>query len=132
MHPADIKAHLAKAGTSQSAIARSLTGRTTGEHLTPGAVWLVIHGLARSERIAAAISKAIQLPVRDIFPGRYLSLEKMQAIEARGGFAAVLKGSAGQANAKRNPAVTKPALQTGGVPPAVAPKSTRRAAVKRS
>lgn len=129
MHPADIKAHLAKAGLSQSAIARSLTGRATGEHLTPGAVWLVIHGLARSERIASAISKALQLPVRDIFPGRYPSLEKMQAIEARGGFAAVLKGSATQANAKRNPTPAGATRQTGGVP---SPITTRRPAAKRA
>lgn len=121
MHPADIKAGLAKAGSSQSVIARGLVGRT-GQTLTPGAVWLVIHGLARSERIARAISEVLQVPVRDIFPGRYPALEKMQAIEARGGFAAVLRGPVAQRNPQGRMADTH---QGGGAKPLA-----KRAAVK--
>lgn len=74
MHPADIKAAIEKAGSSQAAIARSLLGKG-GKPITSGAVYLVIKGSSRSERIAAAISQVTGLPVSVLWPGRYPELE---------------------------------------------------------
>lgn len=64
MHPADIKAALAKAGKTQVAIARGL-----GVH--PVTVNQVIKGRCRSARIAAAIARATKVKLNDLWPGVY-------------------------------------------------------------
>lgn len=74
MHPADIKASLAKAGFKQSDLARAMK-------VTQPAVHLVIKGVTKSERIAARISAAAGLPVKQLWPGKYPRLEKLQALK---------------------------------------------------
>jgi lambda repressor-like predicted transcriptional regulator len=64
MHPADIKAALEKANTSQIQIARELKVSDT-------AVNHVIYGRATSRRIASLISKKTGLPLSVLWPGRY-------------------------------------------------------------
>lgn len=75
MHPADIKASIAKAGLRQSELARRLK-------VTQPAIHLVIKGSTKSRRIAVAISKVTGVPVKVLWPGKYPDLEKHQAIEA--------------------------------------------------
>lgn len=75
MHPADIKASLAKAGYRQFELARELK-------VTQAAVHLVIRGATKSKRIASAISRVTKQPVRLLWPGKYPDLEKLQAIQA--------------------------------------------------
>lgn len=75
MHPADIKASLAKAGFKQSDLARAMK-------VTQPAVHLVIKGATKSERIAERISAAAGLPVKQLWPGKYPRLEKLQALQA--------------------------------------------------
>lgn len=86
MHPADIKASLEKAGEHQTSLAARLK-------VTRAAVHLVLKGKSKSQRIAEAISRATGTPVKDLWPGKYPALEKHQAIQARGGRAAVLQSS---------------------------------------
>lgn len=76
MHPADIKASLTKAGCRQFQIARQLK-------VTQPAVHLVIKGQTKSRRIATAISRVTGISVKDLWPGKYPDLEKLQAIQAR-------------------------------------------------
>jgi len=64
MHPADIKAALEKAGSSQTKIAQTLgVSKTTVGH--------VIYGRSSSRRIAAEISRVTDLPLSKLWPGRY-------------------------------------------------------------
>lgn len=77
MHPADIKAALEKAGSTQVDIARSLRGRER-QHLSGAAVNQVITGHSKSRRIAGAISKLTGIPVATLWPGKYPDLELMQ------------------------------------------------------
>ena len=79
MHPADIKAALAKAGISQTRIAESLPGHGGKGHLSPTAVHAVVHGLQRSARIAQHISRLIGVPVSAMWPGAYPELEAAEA-----------------------------------------------------
>lgn len=79
MHPADIKAALEKAGSSQSAIARSLRTKAGGS-ITPGAVHLVVLGASKSQRVAMRISEVTGLPVSLLWPGKYPALEKLEAL----------------------------------------------------
>lgn len=67
MHPADIKAAVEKAGTSQAELARTLKGRA----VSAGAVWAVINGKSASAEIAHHIARAIGLPVDKLWPGKY-------------------------------------------------------------
>jgi lambda repressor-like predicted transcriptional regulator len=64
MHPADIKAALEKAGSSQIKIAKALKVSDT-------AVNHVIYGRSTSRRIADLISKQTGLPLSQLWPGRY-------------------------------------------------------------
>lgn len=64
MHPADIKAAIEKAGTTQAAIAREL--EVSGVH-----VWQVVHGRSQSQRVADAISRVTGIPVKKLWPGVY-------------------------------------------------------------
>lgn len=82
MHPADIKAHIQKAGSNQSAVARSVNGRS-GKGVTPGAVYLVIRGLAKSHAIAKRISQITGVPVGELWPGKYPNLEAAAPLRAR-------------------------------------------------
>jgi lambda repressor-like predicted transcriptional regulator len=64
MHPADIKAALQKAGSSQTAIARARkVSKTT--------VSDVIYGRTTSRPIADLIAEATGLTVEQIWPGKY-------------------------------------------------------------
>lgn len=64
MHPADIKAAIAKAGSTQARIAASLK-------VTASAVGNVIHGASRSAAIAHHISQVTGIPVRSMWPNAY-------------------------------------------------------------
>jgi lambda repressor-like predicted transcriptional regulator len=82
MHPADIKAHLTKAGHSLAAVARDLNAkaeRRGEQQVTPAAVWVVVHGHSRSQRIARHISQLTGLPVGKLWPGKYPQLEPRTA-----------------------------------------------------
>jgi lambda repressor-like predicted transcriptional regulator len=70
MHPADIKAAIEKAGSSQAAIA-SRAG------VTKGAVSRVVYGHVVSARIASEIKAATGIPVAQLWPGKYPLLEKL-------------------------------------------------------
>jgi lambda repressor-like predicted transcriptional regulator len=70
MHPADIKAAINKAGSSQADVARTLQGR----NVTPSAVWAVINGNSRSASIAKHISRITGLAVHVMWPGAYPEL----------------------------------------------------------
>jgi lambda repressor-like predicted transcriptional regulator len=61
MHPADITASLRKAGSSQAQIARKLG-------CTRSNVTHCVSGRSRSPRVRSAISRAIGLPVKAIWP----------------------------------------------------------------
>lgn len=63
MHPEDIKAGLRKRGNSLSAIARSLG-------VNRAAVSQALHA-PTSRRIDEAIARALGLPLRSVWPGRY-------------------------------------------------------------
>lgn len=78
MHPEDIKASLRKARVRQSVLARKLK-------VTEAALYLVIHGQSKSQRIAQAISTAIGKRASELWPGKYPKLEKLQVYEAAGG-----------------------------------------------
>lgn len=69
MHPADIKAAISKAGSSQADVARTLKPA-----VTPSAVWAVINGNSRSAAIAQHISALTGLPVHAMWPGKYPAL----------------------------------------------------------
>ena len=64
MHPADIKAALAKKGRPAAKVARRL-------RITKGTVSRVISGRDTSRRVANHISRVIDVPVSQIWPGRY-------------------------------------------------------------
>ena len=78
MHPADIHAALKKAGSSWTAVARSLRGKHN-RPLTVAAVFNVVHGFSKSDKIAFRLSQVLQVPVADLFPGQYPRLEALQA-----------------------------------------------------
>jgi lambda repressor-like predicted transcriptional regulator len=78
MHPADIKAAIQKAGSSQTAIARSLSGRAGRGSVSPTAVHAVVHGMQRSQRIAQRISQVTGIPVATLWPGAYPLAEMLQ------------------------------------------------------
>jgi len=64
MHPADIKAALEKAGTSQIKIATAL-------ELSESAINHVIYGRSTSRRVADLIASKTGLPLSKLWPGRY-------------------------------------------------------------
>lgn len=72
MHPADIKAALAKRGTSQTKIARELK-------LSRSTITYVIQGRSKSRRVAEAISRATGIPVGRLWPGKYFSDDQRMA-----------------------------------------------------
>lgn len=113
MHPEDIKASLRKARVRQSVLARKL-------NVTEAALYLVIHGHSKSQRIAQAISSAIGKRAAELWPGKYPALEKTQAFEAAGGKFPELAVEAAIASRAAVSAKPKPA------PP------VRRAAAKRA
>lgn len=63
MTPNDIKAAIAKAGTSQAAIAEHL-------EVSVGSVWRVINGTLRSTRIEAELQKITGRPLHAAKPKR--------------------------------------------------------------
>ena len=79
MHPADIKALLAKAGCTQSSIAREVVGRS-GRAVSVVAVSHVITGRSRSRVIAKAIAAAVGRSVGSLWPGKYPELEAERAL----------------------------------------------------
>lgn len=82
MHPADIKARIAKAGESQTSIAEAMRG-PNGKPITQMAVSHVIYGRSISGRIARRISELVGEPVSTLWPGRYPELEVEQAARRR-------------------------------------------------
>ncbi|MBW8034197.1 MAG: hypothetical protein FVQ79_00585 [Planctomycetes bacterium] len=66
MHPADIKAEISKAGTTQKKLAIKM-------NVTPATVFKVVHGTTVSRRIAKEISGIIGKPINKIWPGLYKS-----------------------------------------------------------
>ena len=64
MHPADIKAALQKAGSSQVEIAEEC-------NVSANSVSHVIYGRSTSRPIATAISKKTGLSLDELWPGRY-------------------------------------------------------------
>lgn len=64
MHPADIKAALEKAGSSQIKIAKAL-------NISDTAVNHVIYGRSTSRRVADLIAQKTGLPLSQLWPGRY-------------------------------------------------------------
>lgn len=75
MDPEDIKAHIGKAGSSQTAIARA-------QKVSVSAVWSVIHGLSASKAIAQRISKVTGVPMATLWPQRYASGSKAKPARA--------------------------------------------------
>lgn len=80
MHPADIKAAIQKAGSSQADVARTLKPA-----VTPSAVWAVINGNSRSAAIAQHISRVTGLPVHSMWPGAYPGLAPRSQSTPRNG-----------------------------------------------
>jgi lambda repressor-like predicted transcriptional regulator len=72
MHPADIKAALQKKGYTQTRIASLATRRRGHVHKT--AVCRVIAGDLKSLQIATLIARIIELPVSQLWPGKYPEL----------------------------------------------------------
>lgn len=70
MHPADIRAAITKAGTTQAAIAQQL-------HVSAGAVWNVVNGKGRSDSIAQHIADLVQIPTAALWPSVYTSGEQL-------------------------------------------------------
>ncbi len=66
MHPIDITAAIHKADTSQTKIARSLNPPVTQQCVSQ-----VVYANQSSARVAEAISKAINIPIQKIWPGKY-------------------------------------------------------------
>ncbi len=66
MHPADIKAALARQGISLSTLAQELS-------VSPQAISQTLYRYAqsRSRRIEAAIAAKLNLPVEQVFPDRH-------------------------------------------------------------
>ena len=64
MHPADIKAEIQKAGTSQAEIARELDVSKT-------VINNVIYGRMTSRRIAECIAEKIKKTLDEIWPDKY-------------------------------------------------------------
>jgi lambda repressor-like predicted transcriptional regulator len=79
MHPADIKAAIEKAGSSQADIARSVPSRG-GNAISRTAVFMVLRGISKSRTVALRISKVTGIPVGQLWPGKYPDLEKLDAI----------------------------------------------------
>lgn len=77
MHPEDIKAHIRKAGHSQTSVAGKVQGRKGT--VSPGAVWAVVQGVMTSAPIAHTVSQVTGIPVGKLWPGRYPTLEAEQA-----------------------------------------------------
>lgn len=71
MHPADIKAALQKKGQTSRSVAAYF-------HVRDGSVSQIIHGRAKSKRIARRISQLTGIPVSRLWPGRYPSLELVE------------------------------------------------------
>jgi lambda repressor-like predicted transcriptional regulator len=67
MHPEDIKASIRKAGSSPAAIARE-------KNVSRMTVSYTIRGICKSARIAKAISVACNIPVGQLWPGKYPEL----------------------------------------------------------
>jgi lambda repressor-like predicted transcriptional regulator len=67
MHPADIKAALARQGISLSILAQELS-------VSPQAISQTLYRYtqSRSRRIEAAIAAKLNLPVEQVFPDRHL------------------------------------------------------------
>lgn len=61
MHPSEIKAHIEKAGSSMSLIARALG-------VAPQSVRTVVYGHGRSQRIEEALSKVTGVPLSTLWP----------------------------------------------------------------
>lgn len=72
MHPADIQSALKKADVTQADIARRLG-------VTPTAVYHVLHGKFRSQRIAKAISQVVGKPIATLWPGMYVATSRKAA-----------------------------------------------------
>jgi lambda repressor-like predicted transcriptional regulator len=102
MHPADITAALKKRGSSQSAVARSVCGRS-GHAVTPGAVHLVVKGQSASRTIALGIAKATGIPVAQLWPGKYPDLEKLDATSRARAVVAKQVGAERAAHAAKQP-----------------------------
>ena len=81
MHPADIKAALQKAGSTQAQVARSLSQGTSP--LSHAAIHLVINGRSRSARIAKRIAEVTGLTVSVMWPGAYPQLEQEERASHR-------------------------------------------------
>jgi lambda repressor-like predicted transcriptional regulator len=64
MHPADIKALIEKAGSSQAAIARAM-------NISDVAVNHIIYGRSSSRRVAGYIATLTGKRLADLWPGRY-------------------------------------------------------------
>jgi lambda repressor-like predicted transcriptional regulator len=67
MHPADIKAAIEKAGSSQRDIADECD-------VSPSAVAHVIHGRGTSTKVAQAVARITGLAVSALWPGKYDSV----------------------------------------------------------
>jgi lambda repressor-like predicted transcriptional regulator len=67
MHPEDIKASIRKAGSSPAAIARE-------KNVSRMTVSYTIRGICKSARIAKAISTVCNIPVAQLWPGKYPEL----------------------------------------------------------
>lgn len=78
MHPADIKALIAKAGSSQASIAAVLSRREGGGTVSQAAVHHVIYARSKSHRIASEIARVTGRPVSDLWPGIYPRLEFLE------------------------------------------------------
>lgn len=68
MHPSFIKAELQLKGFRMRTLAKRL-------HVTDSSVWRVVHGEARSRRIAKEISRITGIPVSQLWPQRYPEIE---------------------------------------------------------
>lgn len=62
-HPEDIKAALRKAGTTPSALSRQ-------HGYTPGAVSMAIRGVRVSGPLRKIVSRALGVPVRELWPAK--------------------------------------------------------------
>jgi lambda repressor-like predicted transcriptional regulator len=64
IHPADLKALIAKAGTSQAQIAHQIG-------VSDSTMSNVICGRGNSRKVASAIAKAVGKTLDELWPGRY-------------------------------------------------------------
>jgi lambda repressor-like predicted transcriptional regulator len=97
MHPADIKAALQKKGYTQTQVA--VMAKRRHGHAHKSAVSRVIAGDLKSSDLARLIARLIEMPVNQIWPGKYPQLVLLEKAPQRN--TAQLKAELQQLNQRR-------------------------------